>query len=692
MAAQTDDKKLDGAGLSVLWGLIKNIIPTVPTNVSAFTNDASYVSLLDTHNKNLVLASPSGAAGLPSFRALVAEDIPDLSGTYLTSHQSIKSLTLQGDGTTVSTFTANSAALTFNFKAGSNISLTRGTNEITIANTYSYSHPTGGANTTIAAANGKVLSAITVNNLGHVTSVSSKTLAAADIPDLSATYLTSHQTIYALKIQGDGTDVTTYTPNSATKTFNLKGGSNISLTRGTNEITIANTYSYSHPTGGANTTISAANGKVLSAITVNNLGHVTSVSSKTLSTSDIPDLSASYISTSGGGITSGSNTPLSLTSTTNYCKIFFVNSAHNRTIGISSSGRFFVSNIDGQSNEYQIWHAGNDGAGSGLDADKLDGQEGSYYATASWAQNRDGYGTCSTNATTAAKTVSISNFVLTKNSIVSVYFEKGVDVVNATLNVSSTGAKYIHNMGVVLQPYVIRPRMTVTFLYDGTSWNIISLQGLEQSASGENYIDLGLPSGLKWARTNIDLSTASKFAASPYQNTCTFFSWGNNFGYNPVNGAFSNYTWNQTNYNTTGGSKLNGNVAPSFDAARANLGAPWRIPTEEEWKELYDNCDFLDANGNVISASTTDKRCLYNGYYGIRMRSKNNNAEIFFTCCGYGYDNNWSVNSGLYSQGRYWSATYKNGSEAYKMNATINGVSFKNSDNKFEGFPIRPVF
>ena len=52
-----------------------------------------------------------------------------------------------------------------------------------------YTHPTGGANTTITAANGKVLSAITVDSLGHTTSVSSKTLAAADIPDLSGTYL-----------------------------------------------------------------------------------------------------------------------------------------------------------------------------------------------------------------------------------------------------------------------------------------------------------------------------------------------------------------------------------------------------------------------------------------------------------------------------------------------------------------------
>lgn len=52
-----------------------------------------------------------------------------------------------------------------------------------------YTHPTNGANVTISAANGRVLSAITVNNLGHVTSVSSKTLGATDIPDLSGTYL-----------------------------------------------------------------------------------------------------------------------------------------------------------------------------------------------------------------------------------------------------------------------------------------------------------------------------------------------------------------------------------------------------------------------------------------------------------------------------------------------------------------------
>ena len=109
-----------------------------------------------------------------------------------------------------------------------------------------YIHPTATA-TTIAAASGKVLSAITVNGLGHVTSVASKTLAAADIPSLpwskitsgkpttlsgygitdakiengvitlggkTITPITSHQSIHALTIKGNGTALLTYNPKT----------------------------------------------------------------------------------------------------------------------------------------------------------------------------------------------------------------------------------------------------------------------------------------------------------------------------------------------------------------------------------------------------------------------------------------------------------------------------------------------
>lgn len=59
------------------------------------------------------------------------------------------------------------------------------------SNFNNYVHPTNGANKTISDGNGKVLCAITVNNLGHVTSVSGKTLSANDIPSLAASKITS---------------------------------------------------------------------------------------------------------------------------------------------------------------------------------------------------------------------------------------------------------------------------------------------------------------------------------------------------------------------------------------------------------------------------------------------------------------------------------------------------------------------
>ena len=115
------------------------------------------------------------------------QDRPDTFATYGLSAElstilgNLKSMIIQGDGNAIGTYTPTSA-LTVNFVSGTNISISRdATNHtLTIANTYA--HPTGGANTTISNANGRVLSSITVNSLGHVTAVGYKTLAMADMP------------------------------------------------------------------------------------------------------------------------------------------------------------------------------------------------------------------------------------------------------------------------------------------------------------------------------------------------------------------------------------------------------------------------------------------------------------------------------------------------------------------------------
>ncbi|SHL74061.1 hypothetical protein SAMN04488494_0617 [Xylanibacter ruminicola] len=259
-AKQTNWDKAYGWGNHASAGYVKSVkigttsyspasgvitLPAYPTD---------YYSNATSRTANYVLAAPDGEAGVATFRALVAADIPSLTKSKisdfpttwawsaitgkpttwawasitgkpttiagygitdakiadgvitigantikpLTSHQSLAAYTktanykglrfLVGENA-IGSYSPTSA-LDLLFAAGSNIALTIDdkTHTLTIANTYSYSHPTGGANTTIAASNGKVLSAITVNSLGHVTSVSSKALAAADIPNLSGTY------------------------------------------------------------------------------------------------------------------------------------------------------------------------------------------------------------------------------------------------------------------------------------------------------------------------------------------------------------------------------------------------------------------------------------------------------------------------------------------------------------------------
>lgn len=69
-------------------GTVKRVAMTVPTGFSVsgspITEEGTLEVTLDNQTKNKVLASPSNASGVPSFRALVAADLPDVSGKYVT--------------------------------------------------------------------------------------------------------------------------------------------------------------------------------------------------------------------------------------------------------------------------------------------------------------------------------------------------------------------------------------------------------------------------------------------------------------------------------------------------------------------------------------------------------------------------------------------------------------------------------
>ena len=127
-------------------------------------------------------------------------------------------------------------------------------------------------------------------------------------------------------------------------------------------------------------------------------------------------------------------------------------------------------------------------------------------------------------------------------------------------------------------------------------------------------------------------------------------------------------------------------MTTSQDAARVTLGSP----TSAEFQELFDNCDFVQADGNtVIEAGTTDKRVTVNGVLGIYLKSKINGNLLFFACSGLGRGSNWDSHE---SNGYYWSSSYASMRNAYNLYFYSGGFIPQNRSSRFSGFPVRPVF
>jgi hypothetical protein len=223
------------------------------------------------------------------------------------------------------------------------------------------------------------------------------------------------------------------------------------------------------------------------------------------------------------------------------------------------------------------------------------------------------------------------------------------------------------------------------------------------------FVDMGLPSGVLWAKASIDLTTPSKFqevdgAVSPFKYECSFFSWGNTDGHNPSSTSAFDYNWGGVNeqepyydgqvYGDTPGNTLTGNIPPSMDAARANLGAPWRMPSSADFAELFANIDYIDADGNVVTAETSiaktaaDKRVTVNGINGLYLRSKINGNRLFFPCSGYGNGRSWSSRTGY---GYFWSSTFYSSRSARSLYFGSGGVDPQSSSGRFSGFAVRAV-
>lgn len=101
-----------------------------------------------------------------------------------------------------------------------------------------------------------------------------------------------------------------------------------------------------------------------------------------------------------------------------------------------------------------------------------------------------------------------------------------------------------------------------------------------------NCVDLGLASGLLWAKCNM--------GATEPTDRGNYYAWGETSTKKKYDGeTYKHYKWGDYNlkrikkYNAEDGKTV---IDPEDDAARANIGAGYRIPTKEDWEELLEDC------------------------------------------------------------------------------------------------------
>ena len=274
-----------------------------------------------------------------------------------------------------------------------------------------------------------------------------------------------------------------------------------------------------------------------------------------------------------------------------------------------------------------------------------------------------GYGVCETAGATAAKTVSMTNTVLTPGGIIAVNFVNAFTASSPTLSVNGSAAKPIKLYGNAMPMGKVKNNTILVMYYDGTQFNVIAIQS-QTAAAPTGFVDLALPSGLLWCEHNVGAST-------PYEHGL-YFSWGNVTGHAEGSG----YDFSDAVYAETPGAALTGNIPVNgtYDLARHNMGAPCRLPTVGEFQELNSNCD----------SEWTDE----DGVAGRRFTSRINGNSIFFPASG-NYNGTTLYNRG--SGGDYWSSSYLSATGAYLLYFNSSSVNPANSGYRRYGFTARAV-
>ncbi len=193
--------------------------------------------------------------------------------------------------------------------------------------------------------------------------------------------------------------------------------------------------------------------------------------------------------------------------------------------------------------------------------------------------------------------------------------------------------------------------------------NIVDESGTD--ANGRQYVDMGL--SVKWATCNVGASSPEDLGSHyAWAETYTkhVYDWSTYFDY--ASGSFDRYN------TSSNGLKV---IAPDDDVAHTLWKDSWRMPTIEEWEQLFssENCSWKwDA--------------VKNGYL---VTSKKTNNSIFLPAAGHHVADMFSYDG---SEGHYWSSSLRTDLQTRGWEVLLNSTQYRRlSAERYYGYSIRPV-
>lgn len=202
------------------------------------------------------------------------------------------------------------------------------------------------------------------------------------------------------------------------------------------------------------------------------------------------------------------------------------------------------------------------------------------------------------------------------------------------------------------QGVVSRPAKQVSTKKTAKTTSHIKQRSTSQTTKKSNvalesheWVDLGLPSGIKWATCNLG-------AYSPEQYGY-YYAWGENVKTQSESTRYSTYGKNGEELFSNGIIDTNGSLKSSHDMVHNILSGSWRLPTKKEFQELIDNCIWTYT--------------ILNGVDCFKVMGPNRQS-IYLPAAGY-YEKNTVCEIG--KSGGYWSSS-------------TNGNSFSASALQFD--------